>query len=193
MKVLVWGINYAPEATGIAPYNVALCEHLREKGHEARMLTTFAYYPEWKKRTEDRGRWYRTDEVRGVPVHRCWHYVPAKVSPLKRIVHEGTFVGCSFLCGLTLPKVDVMVVVSPPLLLGAAAWALGKVAGACRSCFYVQDLQPDAAVGLGMLKVGRFTKMLVSVGSLRLREGGAGGGDLPRDAAGVCAERGAGR
>ena len=100
MKVLVWGINYAPEATGIAPYNVAMCEYLRGKGHEARMLTTFAYYPEWRKRAEDRGSWYRTDVVRGVPVHRCWHYVPEKVSALKRIVHEGTFVACSFVRGL---------------------------------------------------------------------------------------------
>ena len=50
MRILVWGINYAPEVTGIAPCNVALCEHLRAAGHDARMLTTFAYYPGWKKR-----------------------------------------------------------------------------------------------------------------------------------------------
>ena len=162
MKVLVWGINYAPEATGIAPYNVAMCEHLRDKGHEPQMLTTFAYYPEWRKRPEDAGKWYRTDEVRGVPVHRCWHYVPAKVSSLKRIVHEGTFVAGSFLRGLVLPKPDVMVVVSPPLLLGAAAWLLGKIRGV-PFVFHVQDLQPDAAVGLGMLKVGRFTKALYAL------------------------------
>ena len=159
MKVLVWGINYAPEATGIAPYNVAMCEHLRDAGHQPEMLTSCAYYPEWKKRAGDGCYPFRTDLVSGVPVHRCWHYVPAKVSPLKRIVHEGTFVMCSLVRGLMLPKPDVMVVVSPPLLLGAAAWALGKVKGV-PFVFHVQDLQPDAAVGLGMLKVGRFTKML---------------------------------
>ncbi len=159
MKVLVWGINYAPEATGIAPYNVALCEHLRNAGHEPRMLTSFAYYPEWRKLPEDAGKLYRTDNVRGVPVHRCWHYVPARVSALKRILHEGTFVLMSFLRGMTLPRVEVMVVVSPPLLLGAAAWLLGGLRGAA-FVFHVQDLQPDAAVGLGMLKVGQFTKLL---------------------------------
>ena len=68
MKILVWGINYAPEVTGIAPCNVALCEHLRAAGHDAHMLTTFAYYPGWQKRPEDRGRVYRTDAVNGVPV-----------------------------------------------------------------------------------------------------------------------------
>ena len=159
MKVLVWGINYAPEATGIAPYNVALCEHLRDAGHQPEMLTSCAYYPEWRKRAGDGCYPYRTDRLNGVPVHRCWHYVPAKVSPLKRIVHEGTFVGCSFLRGLMLPKPEVLVVVSPPLLLGAAAWALGTLRDV-PFVFHVQDLQPDAAVGLGMLKVGRFTQML---------------------------------
>jgi colanic acid biosynthesis glycosyl transferase WcaI len=51
------------------------------------------------------------------------------------------------------------VVVSPPLLLGTAAWFL---AGLKRApfIFHVQDLQPDAAVGLGMLKQGWFTRAL---------------------------------
>ena len=32
MRVVVWGINYAPEITGIAPHNVALCEYLQSNG-----------------------------------------------------------------------------------------------------------------------------------------------------------------
>ena len=165
MRILVWGINYAPEVTGIAPCNVALCEHLRAAGHDAHMLTTFAYYPDWRKRPEDRGRMYRTDTVDGVPVHRCWHYVPARVSALKRIVHEGTFVLLSFLRGLALGRFDAMVVVSPPLLLGAAAWVLGRIKRA-PFVFHVQDLQPDAAVGLGMLKPSAFTRALYRLEAL---------------------------
>lgn len=161
MKVLVWGINYAPEATGIAPCSVALCEYLRAAGHEVRMLTSFPYYPGWRKSGADAGRLYRTDELRGVPVHRCWHYVPRRVSALRRIVHEGTFVLTSFLRALTLPKADVMVVVSPPLLLGAAAALLGTP-----FVFHVQDLQPDAALGLGMLKPGAFTRILYKLEAL---------------------------
>ncbi len=159
MRVLVWGINYAPEVTGIAPCNVALCEHLRAAGHDAHMLTTFAYYPSWTRRPEDAGRWYRTDAMNGVPVHRCWHYVPKKVSSLKRIVHEGSFVATSFLRALTLGRFDAAVVVSPPLLLGAAAWLL-RVWRGVPCVFHVQDLQPDAAVGLGMLKPNAFTRLL---------------------------------
>jgi colanic acid biosynthesis glycosyl transferase WcaI len=159
MRILVWGINYAPEVTGIAPCNVALCEFLRRAGHDAHMLTTFRYYPDWKKSAADAGKIYRTDVINGVPVHRCWHYVPGRVSALRRIVHEGSFVATSFWRALTLPRPDVAVIVSPPLLLGAAGWLLGKLRGV-PFIFHVQDLQPDAAVGLGMLKANAFTRLL---------------------------------
>jgi colanic acid biosynthesis glycosyl transferase WcaI len=159
MRIVVWGINYAPEITGISPHNVALCEFLHRRGDDVEMLTTFPYYPAWRKRPEDRGRVYRTDLINGVPVHRCWHYVPGRVSAWKRIIHEGTFVFTSTLRGLSVPSPDLYVVVSPPLLLGAAAWLLAGIQRV-PFIFHVQDLQPDAAVGLGMLRQGWFTRAL---------------------------------
>ena len=159
MRVIVWGINYGPELTGIAPYNVALCEFLRAKSDDVEMVTTFAYYPAWRKREEDRHRLFRTDVINGVPVHRCWHFVPRQVSAWKRILHEATFVFTSTLRVLMLPRADVYVVVSPPLLLGMAGWFVTRFKRA-PFVFYVKDLQPDAAVGLGMLKTGWFTHAL---------------------------------
>ncbi len=164
MRVIVWGINYAPEFTGIAPHNVALCEFLRARGHDAEMVTTFSYYPTWRKLPEDRGQLYRTDVINGVPVHRCWHFVPPQASALKRILHEATFIFTSTLRVLALKPPDVFVIVSPPLLLGAAGWFVGKIKGA-PFVFHVQDMQPDAAVGLGMLREGWFIKMLYALES----------------------------
>jgi colanic acid biosynthesis glycosyl transferase WcaI len=159
MRIVVWGINYAPEITGIAPHNVALCEFLQRTGHDVEMVTTFAYYPAWRKREEDRHELFRTDRINDVRVHRCWHFVPAHVSALKRIVHEATFIFTSMLRILSLERPDVYIVVSPPLLLGTAAWFVSKLKRA-PFVFHVQDLQPDAAVGLGMLKPGMFTRAL---------------------------------
>ncbi len=159
MRVIVWGINYAPEITGIAPHNVALCEFLRGKGDDVEMVTTFAYYPAWQKHPEDRHRLFRTDVMKGVLVHRCWHFVPKQVSPWKRIIHEASFVVTSTMRILGLKRPDIFVVVSPPLLLGMAAWFVTRIKRA-PFVFHVQDLQPDAAVGLGMLKSGWFTRTL---------------------------------
>jgi colanic acid biosynthesis glycosyl transferase WcaI len=168
MRVVVWGINYAPEFTGIAPHSVALCEFLEREGHDVEMVTSFAYYPTWQKRPEDRGLLYRTDVINGVPVHRCWHFVPERVSPLKRIIHEGSFVFTSMWRALVLEQPDVFVVVSPPLLLGAAAWFVGKLKRV-PYVFHVQDMQPDAAVGLGMLRTGRFIRALYALEAFAYR------------------------
>ncbi|MEI8340609.1 MAG: WcaI family glycosyltransferase [Verrucomicrobiota bacterium] len=169
MRVIVWGINYAPEVTGIGPHNAALCEFLAANGHDVRMITTFSYYPEWRKLPEDRWKFYRTDVLNGIPVHRCWHYVPARISALSRIFHEFTFVKSSFLKCLSLPRADLMVVVSPPLLLGAAAWLAGLIKRT-PFVFHVQDLQPDAAVDLGMLKKSALTRFLYALESFAYRK-----------------------
>lgn len=168
MRVVVWGINYAPEFTGIAPHTVALCEFLHARGHDVEMVTTFSYYPTWKKLPEDEGRLYRTDLINGVPVHRCWHFVPPQVSALKRILHEASFIATSTLRQLVLKRPDVYVAVSPPLLLGAASWLVGAIKGA-PFIFHVQDMQPDAAVGLGMLREGWFIKALYGLEAFAYR------------------------
>jgi colanic acid biosynthesis glycosyl transferase WcaI len=169
MRAIVWGINYAPEFTGIAPHSVALCEFLHARGDDVAMVTSFAYYPTWEKRPEDRGQLFRTDQVNGVPVHRCWHFVPRRVSALKRIAHEASFVFFSTWRALSLPRADVYVLVSPPLLLGVAGWLVGKMKDA-PFVFHVQDMQPDAAVGLGMLKASWFTRALYWLESFAYRQ-----------------------
>ena len=169
MKILVWGINYAPEVSGIAPFNAALCEFLARRGHEVTMLTTFPYYPQWKKRPEDRDDLWRTELINGVKVVRVWHYVPSKLSSLKRILHEASFLVFSFLHSLTLGEFDVAVAVSPPLGLGFFAW-LHSVLKRTPFIFHVQDLQPDAALSLGMLKPGAFTRLLYLVENFAYRK-----------------------
>ena len=162
MRVVVWGINYAPEITGIAPHNVALCEFLQRHGHDVEMVTTFSYYPAWRKRAGDRHKLFRTDRINGVQVHRCWHFVPRRVSAWKRILHEATFLLTSTTRIFLLRRPDVYVIVSPPLLLGAAGWLAATLKRA-PLVFHVQDLQPDAAVGLGMLRTGLFTRALYAL------------------------------
>lgn len=154
MRVIVWGINYAPEQTGIGPYNRSLCQFLVNAGHDVEMVTGFQYYPEWRKKREDTGRFYRAESLSGVKVHRCWLYVPKKLRAWKRIAHELSFVISSLTRILLLKRPDIFVVVSPPLLLGTAAAVVSFIKRA-PFLFHVQDLQPDAAIRLGMLNAER--------------------------------------
>jgi colanic acid biosynthesis glycosyl transferase WcaI len=169
VKILLWGINYAPESTGIAPYNRELCEYLARQGHHVTAVTAFQYYPVWRKQPEDRGRLHRAELIGGVSLHRCWCYVPATVTTLRRIVHELSFCAVSAARILSLPRADVYVVVSPPLALGFFAWVVTALKGS-RFVFHVQDLQPDAAVGLGMLKRGLLVRGLYGLERLAYRK-----------------------
>ena len=45
MRILVVGINYAPDLIGVAKYNTELCEALAAAGHEVRIVTAPPYYP----------------------------------------------------------------------------------------------------------------------------------------------------
>ena len=159
MKIILWGINYAPESIGIAPFNRELCDYLAGRGHEVSAVTSFPYYPHWRKEPGDEGKWQRTEAIGQVRVHRCWCYVPAKVTTLRRVAHELGFGLTSAWRVLLLPRADVYVVISPPLGLGFFAWIATRLKRS-RFVFHVQDLQPDAAVGLGMLQRGWLVRIL---------------------------------
>ena len=164
MKITLWGINYAPEAIGIAPFNRELGEYLADVGHDVTVVTSFPYYPHWQKAAADRGRWHRAESIGGVKVHRCWCYVPKVVTSLRRIAHELSFGLVSTLRVLVLPRSDIYLVVSPPLVLGFFAWIATRLKRS-RFVFHVQDLQPDAALGLGMIAPGRFLRALYALES----------------------------
>ena len=159
MRVILWGINYAPEPTGIAPYTTELAEYFRTVGLDVEVVTGFAYYPNWRKNPADCRKLYRDEKIGGIPVHRCWQYVPEKLGTLKRVFHEMSFGVTSFFRTLCLRRADVYVVISPPLGLGVIAWIAASLKRS-RFLFHVQDLQPDSAAGLGMVKTGLFLRLM---------------------------------
>jgi colanic acid biosynthesis glycosyl transferase WcaI len=120
-------------------------------GNDVTMLTAFPYYPGWRKRVQDAGKLFGKETLNCVQVVRCWHYVPSRPNALKRILHELSFVAVSSLRLLFAAQPDLLIVVSPPLLLGIAARTICWLRGG-RYLIHIQDLQPDAAIGLGMIR-----------------------------------------
>jgi colanic acid biosynthesis glycosyl transferase WcaI len=165
MHLLVLGINYWPEETGIGPCTTRLCEYLAHRGHQVTMVTGLPYYPEWRVPRSYR-RQLSSREIRnGVTIYRSWLYVPRRVTPTRRILHEASFIGSASLRlfnQLRNNRPDLLFVVSPPLGLNTSAIMLKRV---WKIPFVVQveDLQPDAAIDLGMLKAGRLTSLLLKL------------------------------
>ncbi len=159
-SVTVVSLNYAPEPIGIGVYSAGLARHLRAMGWPVRVLAGFPHYPQWRKSKDDRGVLYRTDQdVDGISVTRCYVFVPARPTVLRRIAHELSF---TFFCALRYAfsrRTDLTIVASPPLALAFLIALLGRFKRS-RTIVHVQDLQPDAAIELGMLRCGRLTRML---------------------------------
>ena len=167
MRILILSINYWPEEAGIGAFTTYRAEHLARAGHQVTVCTSFPYYPEWKVAAGYRGKWWTSETRNGVRILRMRAYVPNPVTPLKRIVHEGSYVAGSLMRAMATRKPDVILAVSPPLGLAMSANVLSRL-WRRPYVFDVEDLQPDAAAELGMLP-GRALRALYAVERMAYR------------------------
>jgi len=153
LRILIYGLNYAPELTGIGKYTGEMSSWLASRGHEVRVVTAPPYYPAWSIREDYRGRLYRTEKIVGEPiVYRTPLYVPAKPTGLKRMAHL-----FSFMLG-SLPVMLRQIFWKPqivftvePTFFGAPLALLVAQAAESASWLHVQDFEVDAAFDLGLL------------------------------------------
>ncbi len=150
MRILVLTINYWPEVTGIGAVLTRRCENLAAAGHDVTVCTGMPYYPEWRIHAGYQRKAFVREERNGVTILRSWMWVPGKVTSVKRILFEASFLASSLLRAINTRKPELLLVVSPPLGLGLSAVFLSRW-WKIPYAFDVMDLQPDAAADLGML------------------------------------------
>ena len=152
MKILFYGINFAPELTGIGKYTGEMAQWFEEQGHEVRVITAPPYYPAWKV-SEGYKNAYITEQWQGVTVYRTPLWVPAQPSGVKRLVHLASFALSSLptLFKQWSWKPDVIWTVEPALMCAPATVAFAKMNGA-KSWLHVQDYEVNAAFDMGLIK-----------------------------------------
>lgn len=163
MRILVYGLNYAPELTGIGKFTGEMCSYLAAQGHEVRVITAPPYYPAWKIKKGYSGKSYKTERLEGVKVVRCPLWVPVKPSGLKRMAHLFSFAVSSFPAALAeavLWRPDIVFTVEPAIFSAPGAW-VAALAGGARSWLHIQDFEIDAAFDLGIIK-GSLMKSIVT-------------------------------
>ncbi len=152
-RLLVVGLNYAPDFIGIPKYTTEMCEELARRGHDVTVVTAPPYYPAWEVPAAHRGLW-RSETLNGVRLIRAPLYVPKEPSGLTRLLHHLSFAATALpsavLCALR-KRPDVVLTVAPSLMSAPAALIAAKLSGA-RSWLHIQDFEVDAAFELGMLK-----------------------------------------
>ena len=152
MKILFYGINFAPELTGIGKYTGEMAQWFAEQGHEVRVITAPPYYPAWKV-SENYKNAYVTEQWNGVTVFRTPLWVPEQPSGVKRLVHLASFALSSLptLFKQWTWKPDVVWTVEPALMCAPAAVTFAKLNGA-KSWLHVQDYEVNAAFDMGLIK-----------------------------------------
>lgn len=164
VRILIVGLNFSPEPTGVGKYSGEMAEWLAARGHEVSVVTAPPYYPFWKFGEGYSGWRWRRETIGACRVTRCPIYVPARPSGLKRMIHLGSF-GASALPASMLAalrtKPDIVAAIVPTLCSAPAALAAARLAGA-RSWIHVQDLEVDAAFDLGILRPGRMQRAVLA-------------------------------
>ena len=155
-RVLIIGLNYAPEPVGIGPYTQGLAQALVEAGAEVTAVVAKPYYPQWQTAPGYAGGGWREELDGAVKVIRCPIYVPAEPSGLKRIVHLTSFMVSAVYPALRAvlnrrTRPDLVITVAPALLGIPTAWLAARLAGA-RLWIHVQDFEVEAALATGLMR-----------------------------------------
>lgn len=151
MRILIYSYNYFPEPIGIAPLVTELAEGLVKRGHQVRVVTGMPNYPQRRVYEGYRGKLYLTELTNGVAVQRSYVWVRPKPTLLDRLLLELSFVVTSFVHALRGKRPDVIFITVPPLPVAVPAALLGWLQRT-PIVLNLQDILPDAAVHVGLIK-----------------------------------------
>lgn len=154
MRILVFGIHYYPDLTGIGKYTGEMNAFLADQGHEIIMVTANPFYPQWKQNPAYPRFFWKKERVQGVTVYRCPLYIPANPTAGRKIIHEFTFLAAIFPIWIMLlfkKKFDIVFGINPPFHLSIYPLLYKWIRGG-KMISHIQDLQIDVVKDMQMIK-----------------------------------------
>ncbi len=159
-RVVIAGLNYAPERVGVGKYTGEMAVWLAARGNQVHVACAPPYYPDWKVQPPYRA-WRRCREtLAGVDVIRCPLWVPQSPTALRRVIHLLSFaLGLlSGLLGLRRVRPQWVIAIVPTLFSAPVALLAARLWGA-RTWVHIQDFELGAASGLQMGMLARFMRI----------------------------------
>jgi len=171
-KVLIHGINYAPELIGVGRYTRDLAEYLARRGHQVEVVTAPPHYPGWWVRPPFRAYTYSREQLNGVTVRRCPLLLHRSGKGIWRFLAPLTFALTAAPLAawrILRSRPDVVVCVEPTLFSAPVAALAAKIVGA-RTVLHVHDLEVDAAFAVNHLRGDLFKRAALAVERVILRQ-----------------------
>ena len=161
-KVLVYGMNYAPEVTGVGTYTSQVAEYLAACGASVTVITTPAHYPGWRVQKSFTNTRYAVESRNGVKVVRCPLLLREEMGGVWRLIAPLSFALTSASVAIwhvLRRRPNIIMCVEPTLFVAPVSILLAKLFRA-RSVLHVQDLEVDAAFSTGHLSNYRWMKFV---------------------------------
>lgn len=163
MRILIYGINFSPELTGIGKYSGEMASWLEDQGNDVLVITAPPYYPEWQIK-EGHSNFYSFKKFNNITIIRCPLFVPKKLSTVSRLLHLISFSLSSFIpiIGTIFWKPDIVMQVAPTLMCSMQTLLLSKFSNA-KSILHIQDFEVDAMFSISMEQTSRFKRAAISI------------------------------
>jgi colanic acid biosynthesis glycosyl transferase WcaI len=152
LRILLLSLYFTPDLGANAVIMTKLAEELTLLGHQVTVVTAFPHYDTNRIWDAYRGKLVQRDGHGDVRVHRAYLYVPRqKGRLLGRVLNYVSFNLLSTIIGLLSGRQDVILSPSPPLTIGLCAYVISRLSRT-PYVYNVQDIYPDVAIRLGVLK-----------------------------------------
>ena len=113
MHILLISDNFYPETNAPASRGFEHCKVWVKNGHKVSVLTSFPNFPAGKIFLGYKNKLRQIDNIDGISVHRVWTYMSPNTGIWRRILDQISFMFSSFINGLFLKNVDIIIGTTP--------------------------------------------------------------------------------
>lgn len=157
MKITILSLIFSPDNVSTAQIWAGIAEDLKSYGHEIRVITTAPHFHRDASMEAKQplrkwfGRFIQRSEYADIPVYHILMPDKSIWPPLRMLSWINFHIVATLLGWFMRFKPDVIIAPSPPLTIGLNAWAIARMRGA-GYIYNVQEIYPDIAVNLGIMK-----------------------------------------
>ena len=155
MRILVLCPHFAPDVAPTGEVMTSIVSELAALGHELHVVTSLPWYQHHALDVGWEGQLVRHEDTRWGRITRVHPFPTDKRNiPARAVAFAGWTALATAEGTWSRMRPDVVLAMSPPLTLGLAGWAVAKARRA-PFVFNIQDVFPDVAVELGLLRGAR--------------------------------------